>query len=347
VTVETCPHYLVLEAEGIPDGDPRFKCAPPIRTHENRERLWAGLVDGTIDFVATDHSPCPPGLKHLDTGDLPRAWGGIASIQFLLPLVWTEARRRGCSLADLERWVCTRPATFAGLGQVKGRLAPGYRADLVAWDPEADFFITPETLVYRHKVTPYGGRAWQGVVHTTWLGGTPVWSQGPWGQPQGRSLLRPTEVDALPDPEARAVLKKACGSDAWVEAVAARRPFGDYRRLAQVATEAWAALPTRDKRQAYAAHPRIGEKFRANREQAGVQGASTATLDALARANEAYEAKFGFGFLVFATGKTADQMLGLIEARLGRSVAEEEAEASVQHHKITLFRLAQGVGHGR
>ncbi len=131
VTVETCPHYLVLDAETIPDGDTRFKCAPPIRERDNRNRLWSGLADGTIDFIATDHSPCPPALKRLDSGDFTKAWGGIASIQFLLPLVWTEAKSRGCSVADLERWLCLRPAAFAGLGAEKGRLARGFRADLL------------------------------------------------------------------------------------------------------------------------------------------------------------------------------------------------------------------------
>jgi allantoinase len=347
VTVETCPHYLVLDAESIPDGDTRFKCAPPIRERANRDRLWEGLADGTIDFIATDHSPCPPALKRLDTGDFARAWGGIASIQFLLPLVWTEASRRGLTLADVERWVCTRPASFAGLGAVKGRIAPGYRADLVAWDPEAGFEITPEKLVYRHRITPYSGRSWRGLVAATWLAGQSVWSAGaPVGQPSGRSLLRTTpRMDGLSEAEARTVLHKACASDAWVSAMLARRPFGDYRALSGAAGEVWDALAQADKRQAYAAHPRIGEKYKNNREQAGVTGASAATLNRLARANQDYETRFGFGFLVFATGKTAEQMADLLEARLGRSAEEEEAEASLQHHKITLFRLAQGEFH--
>jgi len=343
LTVETCPHYLVLDAEGIPDGDTRFKCAPPIRSRANRERLWEGLADGTIDFIATDHSPCPPELKNLDEGDFTRAWGGIASVQFLLPVVWTEARNRGFGPADLEQWLCTRPAAFAGLGASKGRLVPGYRADLVVWDPDAEFFITPETIVYRHKITPYGDRLWRGGVRHTWLAGVEVWSEGqPAATNQGRSLVRTTKrFDALPEPEARAALQRCCGSGRWVDLMVARRPFGDFQALFRAAGEAWEALGLEDKKQAYAAHPPIGEKFRTNREQAGVVGASEATLARLAVANEEYRARFGFGFLVFATGKTADQMLALLETRLKRTPAEEEAEASHQHHKITLFRLAQ------
>jgi len=342
VTVETCPHYLVLEAETIPDGDTRFKCAPPIRGRENRERLWQGLADGTIDFIATDHSPCPPGLKQFATGDFSKAWGGIASVQFLLPVVWTEAQKRGFGPGDLERWLCTRPARFAGLGSIKGRLQPGYRADLVAWNPDASFSITHETIVYRHKITPYGERSWQGAVEKTWLGGQRVWPPSAL-PPQGRSLIRTTDrLDALSDSQARVELKRCCGSDRWVDQMLAHRPFGDFRTLSRRATEAWAALGSDERLEAYRAHPPIGQKYQNNREQAGVVGASPETLARLARANEDYQRRFGFGFLVFATGKTADQMLALLETRLGRTPEEEEAEASLQHHKITLFRLTQG-----
>ena len=342
VTVETCPHYLVLDAESIPEGDTRFKCAPPIRDRENRERLWAALADGTIDFIATDHSPCPPELKKLDEGDFTKAWGGIASIQFLLPLVWSEARNRGFAFSDLERWLCVRPAAFAGLGHRKGRLAAGFQADLVAWDPEATFSITPETIVYRHKITPYGGRTWHGVVRKTWLEGKAAWASGRPGSPQGRVLLRPTErFDALTEPEARAALRRCCASDQWVDAMLARRPFGDFRSLSKAAGDVWLGLKKEDWAQAFSAHAKIGEKVQKNKEQAGVAEASPATLDRLARANEEYQRRFGFVFLVFATGKTAGQMLGLLEERLTRTVDQEWAEAAAQHHKITLFRLSQ------
>jgi len=346
ITVETCPHYLVLEAEAIPDGDTRFKCAPPIREGSNRERLWEGLADGTIDFVATDHSPCPPELKRLDTGDFTKAWGGIASIQFLLPVLWTEARARGFGLADLERWVCSRPAAFAGLDAgpaPKGRIAVGYRADLVAWDPDGAFSIVPEAIVYRHKVTPYGGRLLKGAVRRTWLGGELIWASGsPAGPPRGRSLIRPTTLlDSLPEADLKAALKKACGSEAWVRSMAKRRPYGDFSTLMKDADDVWGSLSRKERLEAFGAHPRIGEKYRAHREQAGVVGASDETLARLAAANEAYEAKFGHGFLVFATGKTADQMLALLDQRMTNRPEAEWDIASAQLHKITLFRLAQ------
>ena len=342
VTVETCPHYLVLDAESIPDGGTTFKCAPPIRERENRERLWQGLADGTIDFVATDHSPCPPELKKPDEGDFTRAWGGIASIQFLLPVLWTEAQSRGFALADLERWVCARPARFAGLGRSKGRLAVGYRADLVAWDPDAEAVISPETIVYRHKLTPYSGRVWHGAVRGTWLAGEPVWYRGPLPARHGASLLRETfRFDALDEEKARGLLKTCCASDRWVDKMLGRRPFGDFARLSRAAGDVWESLGWEDWSQAFAGHPRIGEKYKNNREQSGVQNASAQILARLAAANEAYENKFGFVFLVFATGKTADQMLALLERRLENSRDEEWLEAAAQHHKITLFRLAQ------
>jgi len=102
LTVETCPHYLTFAAEEIPDGALQFKCAPPIRERENRERLWAALERGEIHLVATDHSPCPPGMK---AGDFATAWGGIASLQWSLAVMWNEARKRGIAPERVSRWM--------------------------------------------------------------------------------------------------------------------------------------------------------------------------------------------------------------------------------------------------
>ncbi len=141
ITVETCPHYLCFEAEAIPDGATHFKCAPPIREHENREALWRALGDGTIDLVISDHSPCTPALKVPERGDFQQAWGGIASLQLGLAAVWTEARRRGHGLADIAAWMSERPARLAGLAARKGRIAPGLDADLVVWDPDEEHVV--------------------------------------------------------------------------------------------------------------------------------------------------------------------------------------------------------------
>jgi allantoinase len=192
LTVETCPHYLYFASEEISDGDPRFKCAPPIRERENRERLWEGLRRGLIDTIGSDHSPAPPELKHLATGDLQRAWGGIASLQLALPVVWTAARRRGATLTDLVDWMGRCPARLVGLGDGKGSLAPGYDADLVVFDPEAELTVTPGMLHHRHKVTPYEGQTVRGRVEMTFLRGRRIYDAGRFGDaPSGRTILHP------------------------------------------------------------------------------------------------------------------------------------------------------------
>jgi allantoinase len=192
LTVETCPHYLYFAADEVPDGDPRFKCAPPVRGREDRQRLWEGLRDGLIDTIGSDHSPAPPALKHLATGDLRRAWGGIASLQLALPAVFTQARRRGHTLADLAGWLSRRPAELVGLARRKGRLALGCDADLVVFDPDAEFTVRPELLQHRHKVTPYEGQTLRGRVERTYLRGRLVYDAGTFrGAPRGRPLLRP------------------------------------------------------------------------------------------------------------------------------------------------------------
>ena len=170
ITVETCPHYLTFCAEEVPDGATEFKCAPPIREGAEREALWRALIAGEIDLVASDHSPCPPGLKRT-SGDFFAAWGGIASLQLSLAAVWTGARERGATLEHVARWMCEGPATLAGLGARKGKIAEGYDADFIVFDPEAGFVVDAAQLAHRHKVTPYHGCALYGVVRSTYVAG--------------------------------------------------------------------------------------------------------------------------------------------------------------------------------
>lgn len=174
ITAETCPHYLVFCAEEIPDGATEFKCAPPIRERANNELLWEALKDGTLDFVATDHSPAPPDIKEQQSGDFMKAWGGIAGLQFLLPAFWTGAKERGFSLEDVARLLCSAPADFLGLKQ-KGRIEAGCDADLVIWDPEASFVVKEEEVQHRHKLTPYSGRVLNGVVERTFVAASAVY----------------------------------------------------------------------------------------------------------------------------------------------------------------------------
>src|SRR5437588_2000991 len=142
LTVETCPHYLHFAAENISDGATEFKCCPPIRERENAEALWEALRDGTIDFVVSDHSPCPPEMKLREQGDFMKAWGDICSLQLRLPIVWTEASARGFTIEDLTRWLCGGPAQQVGLN-LKGVIKGGNDADIVIWDPDKEFTVDP------------------------------------------------------------------------------------------------------------------------------------------------------------------------------------------------------------
>ncbi len=188
-TVESCPHYLTFAAEEIPDGRTEFKCAPPIRERANRELLWEALRDGTIDMVVSDHSPCAPELKALDRGDYVAAWGGIASLQLVLPALWTAARARGFTPDDVARWMCLKPARLAGLEGRKGAIAPGRDADFAVWYPDDEFSVTPALLRHRHKVTPWAGRSLYGRVEATFLRGVAVFDHGAFpGPPAGRWL---------------------------------------------------------------------------------------------------------------------------------------------------------------
>jgi allantoinase len=192
LTAETCPHYLALAAEEVPNGATQFKCAPPIRSAANRERLWTALAAGDLALVASDHSPCPADRKRLEDGDFLAAWGGIASLQLALPVVWSAARDRGHGVADLARWLAAGPARLVGLDHRKGAIAPGRDADLVLFDPDATFRVEPASLYHRHPITPYADRVLHGVVRATYLRGRPVWeaASGIRGAPQGRLLAR-------------------------------------------------------------------------------------------------------------------------------------------------------------
>ncbi len=178
ITVETCPHYLHFSAEEIPNGATLLKCAPPIRGRENREALWQGLRDGIIDLVVTDHSPCPPAMKRIEEGRFDLAWGGIAGLSVALPILWTDAARRGLALEDIARWMSSGPAALAGLSTRAGALAAGREANFVVFDPDAEFTVTADNLHFRHRISPYVGETLRGVVQATYLRGEPVYRDG-------------------------------------------------------------------------------------------------------------------------------------------------------------------------
>jgi len=178
MTAETTPHYLYFDAERVPDGATEFKCAPPIRDSANRDALWRGIEEGLFVAIVSDHSPCTPELKRMQEGDISRAWGGIASLQFSFSIVWTEAKRRRIPLETIVDLMTSGPATLAGLGKRKGRLAAGYDADIVAIDPEKRFVVRTNLVQHRHKVTPYAGETLHGVVEATYVRGEKVWHDG-------------------------------------------------------------------------------------------------------------------------------------------------------------------------
>lgn len=200
LTVETCPHYLYFAAEEIANGATLLKCAPPIREAENREGLWNALEEGIIDMVVSDHSPCPPQMKLSDTDDFLKAWGGIASLQYGLSVVWTSASQRGISISDVSDWMCRRPAELVGLSNRKGALRSGNDADIVVWDPEASFKVDPSDIVHHHKITPYAGHILRGKVEKTFLAGRKIYDGGRFSDEfHGRIVLgEKNRVESVP-----------------------------------------------------------------------------------------------------------------------------------------------------
>lgn len=193
-TVETCPHYLHFDSESLAGADVRFKCAPPIRRRDDRDRLWEGLIAGSIDMIASDHSPCPPAMKHVDDNDWQRAWGGIASLGLTLPVVWRGLRNHMVPFTRLFEWLAANPARLAGLSGRKGRLAPGFDADLCAWSPEEEWTIAAADLHFRHKISPYLGEKVRGRVRRTYVRGHVAYDDGTFPAGPIGELLRRSRI---------------------------------------------------------------------------------------------------------------------------------------------------------
>ncbi|CAN5620084.1 allantoinase AllB [soil metagenome] len=191
ITAETCPHYLFFSAEDIPDKDTRFKCTPPIRDKENQNMLWKGLNEGVLDMIVSDHSPCDPELKEMESCNFEKAWGGISGLQFSLPVVWTEAKKRGISLEKISELMSVNPAKLAGLDEIKGKIAKGFDADFVIFSPEKTFTVIENIIQHKHKITPYTGTEFYGLVEATLLNGVRVFDGGSFSaEKTGKELLR-------------------------------------------------------------------------------------------------------------------------------------------------------------
>lgn len=190
LSVETCPHYLVLAAEQIPDGQTTYKCCPPIRETDNQLKLWQALKEGVIDCIVSDHSPCTPELKNLDSGDLDKAWGGISGLQFGLSLVWSKAKNMGFDLTQLANLMSTQPAKLLNLTD-RGEIAVGKRADFCIFSADDSYQITPECIHHKHKVSPYVGTEVDGVIKATWLAGNIIYQDQKFtGCAKGKALLK-------------------------------------------------------------------------------------------------------------------------------------------------------------
>ena len=359
LTVETCPHYIQFSSEQIQDGQTQFKCAPPIRDEANRVALCNAVVQGQIDLIGSDHSPCPPELKLLSAGDFSKAWGGVAGLQLTLPATWSNLKDAGMTLEALAQRLSSRPAEMLGLGNRKGKIAVGFDADLVVWNPEESVRVDGARLFHRHDVTPYDGVELFGAVKTTYVRGHCVFDCGELvsEQPLGKRISRHDPAAAVAgfintaqQETKQRLFESCCASGRWIEQMLAGGKFSSDQDVIRRAQTCWQKLGESDWLEAFSAHPVIGDvnslrekyantKAIASGEQAGVDSANEQTLMRLAQANAEYLDKFGFIFIVYATGKSANEMLQILEQRLVNDRETELKNAAAEQLKITKTRL--------
>ncbi len=357
LTVETCPHYLFFVDHQIANGQTQFKCAPPIRDANNLKELCMAVRSGLIETIGSDHSPCPPELKLLDDGDFEKAWGGIASLQLLLSVSNTVGRFFKWSPSLLAERLSKRPAEIFGLGESKGQIKLGFDADLVVWDPRKSFVCDGKSLAHRHDVTPYDDSEMFGVVKQTYVRGQVVATDGELiGEPIGELLRRKQAsgiavfVNDLSTEARRSAFESCCASPAWIEQMMSQVDFRYDVEVLRRAEESFEGLAEAELLEAFSAHPRIGDvdslrkkyantKAIASGEQSGVDSATESVLQRLADANDEYFDNFGFIFIVCATGKSAREMLDILESRLPNDRETEMANAATEQLKITKIRL--------
>ena len=189
LTAETCPHYLYFNSENIPDNNTRYKCAPPIRTKANNQKLKQAFKTGILDFVASDHSPAPPHLKEIESGNFIKAWGGISSLQYLVSAAWTSLNE----VVTLEEFIpllTENPAHYLGIENQKGFLKKGMDADFTIWSPDEKFQVTKEENQHKHKITPYTNAILHGRIKATFVNGIEVFNQKLLNKKPGKWILK-------------------------------------------------------------------------------------------------------------------------------------------------------------
>jgi allantoinase len=369
LTAETTFHYLHLTSEIVPNGRTDFKCCPPIREQENRERLWNALADGTIGLVVSDHSPCTADLKRLQEGDFMKAWGGIASLQLGLHIIWTGARARGFSPVDIQRWVSENPARLVQIDDKKGCIKIGLDADFVIWDPDAEFIVDQSRLLIRNKLSPYNGEKLYGRVEKTILRGHIIYDNGVvCSTPLGHRIVPTTaetsaaySVPTLPPIERLNVLPKPTfqhtinllfeTAPPLFELLYTRRPYSSYNSLIETAKRIVDDLPQEQQIDVINAHPRIGlspatlsNMSSLSYKEQGCQGEQTnpevtAVYEALRLLNEQYENKFGFKFVVFVAGRPKIAIIPVLQTRLQNAKQEELHQGLSEMFLIAFDRL--------
>jgi allantoinase len=173
ITAETCTQYIFFNSEDIPDASCIYKCAPPIREKANNDQLKKAFLSGVLDFITTDHSPAPPSIKEMESGNLKKAWGGIAGIQFLLNGSWT-AMKDTMTLEQFIPLVTSKPADFIKANK-KGTIEIGKDADFVIWNPEENTIIKESDILFRYKISPYIGQTLNGIIKETIVNGETVY----------------------------------------------------------------------------------------------------------------------------------------------------------------------------
>lgn len=349
LTVETCPHYLTLTAEQVPDAATAYKCCPPIREAANRELLWQGLLEGTIDCIVSDHSPSTPELKDLRAGDFGVAWGGISSVQLGLPVVWTEARKRKISLEQVVNWMSARPAALIRLPQ-KGQIAVGCDADFAIFAADESWVVDAATLEHKNPITPYHGLEVTGVVRATYLRGERIVPT----LPHGRLLRRGFSdekafIDGFSLQKFRGDAWSCLAVKRWVEQVVGGAPYRSTAEMLAFASSAADSLTQAEIDEALTEHPRIGDKptgetqaqIFSRREQSSLDEAGEgAELAAeLAEGNRAYESRFNRVFLIRAAGRSRAEILSELNRRLLLDEQTERHIVAAELRDIALLRL--------